>query len=145
VAETPRVLLEHYLKQLRLPTVLREFPKLSEQCAKEGATCSNPQDWARCLTMVQITSCRFRHPKPDQPCPLRGKPDRLRSRLHASIGLLRLSPNPAPARFGCVRLCPTYPARASGHLADRGYIPVDDSNQVVRKPASNFRCRQKMR
>jgi hypothetical protein len=31
-------LLEHYLKQLRLPTVLREFPKLAEQCAKEGST-----------------------------------------------------------------------------------------------------------
>ena len=36
--DTPRVLLEHYLKQLRLPTVLREFPKLAEQCAKEEAT-----------------------------------------------------------------------------------------------------------
>src|SRR5580698_3264949 len=36
--DTPRVLLEHYLKQLRLPTVLREFPKLAEQCAKESAT-----------------------------------------------------------------------------------------------------------
>ena len=33
--DTPRVLLEHYLKQLRLPTMLREFPKLAEQCAKE--------------------------------------------------------------------------------------------------------------
>jgi len=36
--DTPRVLLEHYLKQLRLPTICREFPKLAEQCAKEGAT-----------------------------------------------------------------------------------------------------------
>src|SRR6266480_4753371 len=36
--DTPRVLLEHYLKQLRLPTIVREFPKLAEQCAKEGAT-----------------------------------------------------------------------------------------------------------
>ena len=36
--DTPRVLLEHYLKQLRLPTMLREFPKLADQCAKEGAT-----------------------------------------------------------------------------------------------------------
>ena len=32
------MLLEHYLKQLRLPTVLREFLKLAEQCAKEGTT-----------------------------------------------------------------------------------------------------------
>ena len=29
--DTPRLLLEHYLKQLRLPTMMREFPKLGEQ------------------------------------------------------------------------------------------------------------------
>jgi DNA replication protein DnaC len=34
--DTPQVLLEHYLKQLKLPTMLREYPKLAEQCAKEG-------------------------------------------------------------------------------------------------------------
>ena len=39
--DTPQVLLEHYLKQLRLPTMLREYPKLAEQCAKEGARPSN--------------------------------------------------------------------------------------------------------
>lgn len=33
--DTPQVLLEHYLKQLRLPTILREYAKLAEQCAKE--------------------------------------------------------------------------------------------------------------
>jgi len=36
--DTPQVLLEHYLKQLRLPSVLREYPQLAEQCAKEGTT-----------------------------------------------------------------------------------------------------------
>jgi len=36
--ETPRVLLEHYLKQLRLPTMVREHAKLAEQCAQEGTT-----------------------------------------------------------------------------------------------------------
>lgn len=36
--DTPQVLLEHYLKQLRLPTMVREYQKLGEQCAKEGAT-----------------------------------------------------------------------------------------------------------
>jgi DNA replication protein DnaC len=36
--DTPQVLLEHYLKQLRLPTIVREYPKLAEQCAKEGTT-----------------------------------------------------------------------------------------------------------
>lgn len=34
--ETPQVLLEHYLKQLKLPTMLREYARLAEQCAKEG-------------------------------------------------------------------------------------------------------------
>jgi DNA replication protein DnaC len=37
--DTPQVLLEHYLKQLRLPTMLREYAKLAEQCAKEGLDC----------------------------------------------------------------------------------------------------------
>jgi len=36
--DTPQVLLEHYLKQLRLPTMVREYQKLGEQCAKEGTT-----------------------------------------------------------------------------------------------------------
>jgi len=34
--DTPQVLLEHYLKQLKLPTMLREYAKLAEQCAKDG-------------------------------------------------------------------------------------------------------------
>jgi DNA replication protein DnaC len=34
--DAPQVLLEHHLKQLRLPTVLREYGKVAEQCAKEG-------------------------------------------------------------------------------------------------------------
>jgi len=38
VRDTPQVLLEHYRKQLRLPTMVREYRKLAEQCAKEGAT-----------------------------------------------------------------------------------------------------------
>ena len=36
--DTPQLLLEHYLKQLRLPTMVREYRKLGEQCAKEGTT-----------------------------------------------------------------------------------------------------------
>ena len=34
--ETPQVLLEHYLKALRLPTFLREYNKVAQQCAAEG-------------------------------------------------------------------------------------------------------------
>jgi hypothetical protein len=35
--DTPRVLLEHHLKALRLPTILREYDKVARQCAQEKA------------------------------------------------------------------------------------------------------------
>jgi hypothetical protein len=31
--DTPQVLLEHHLKALRLPTILREYDKVARQCA----------------------------------------------------------------------------------------------------------------
>lgn len=34
--ETPQVLLEHHLKQLRLPTFLREYDKVARQCAADS-------------------------------------------------------------------------------------------------------------
>jgi DNA replication protein DnaC len=34
--ETPQVLLDHHLKALRLPTFLREYDKIAQQCAAEG-------------------------------------------------------------------------------------------------------------
>jgi len=36
-AETPQLLLEHHLKELRLPTILREYDKVARQCAVEQA------------------------------------------------------------------------------------------------------------
>jgi DNA replication protein DnaC len=36
MTETPQVLLAHYLKQLKLPTVLREYSKIAKLCAAEG-------------------------------------------------------------------------------------------------------------
>ena len=33
---TPQVLLGHHLKQLKLPTVLREYDKLARECARDG-------------------------------------------------------------------------------------------------------------
>ena len=32
----PTVLLDHYLKQLKLPTMLREYKTIAQACAKEG-------------------------------------------------------------------------------------------------------------
>jgi len=37
-ADTPQLLLEHHLKQLRLPTFLREYDKVARQCAVEQGT-----------------------------------------------------------------------------------------------------------
>ena len=34
--EAPKLLLAHHLKTLKLPTVLREYDKLAQQCAAEG-------------------------------------------------------------------------------------------------------------
>jgi len=36
MAGTPQVLLAHHLKQLKLPTVLREYEKLARECARDG-------------------------------------------------------------------------------------------------------------
>jgi DNA replication protein DnaC len=33
---TPQVLLAHHLKQLKLPTVLREYDKIARECARDG-------------------------------------------------------------------------------------------------------------
>jgi len=35
-ANTPQLLLEHHLKHLRLPTILREYDKVARQCAAES-------------------------------------------------------------------------------------------------------------
>src|SRR5271154_2867142 len=34
-ADTPQLLLEHHLKELRLPTILHEYDKVARQCAVE--------------------------------------------------------------------------------------------------------------
>ena len=34
--EPPQVLLAHFLKQLKLPTVLREYDKVARECARDG-------------------------------------------------------------------------------------------------------------
>ena len=36
MTDTPQLLLAHHLKALRLPTFLREYDKLANQCAVEG-------------------------------------------------------------------------------------------------------------
>jgi hypothetical protein len=33
---TPQLLLAHHLKQLKLPTVLRDYEKVARECARDG-------------------------------------------------------------------------------------------------------------
>ena len=52
MAEAPRILLEHHLKRLKLPTFLREYEKLARQCAAEGL--DHVQFLARMVEMEMI-------------------------------------------------------------------------------------------
>jgi DNA replication protein DnaC len=36
MAEPPQLLLAHHLKQLKLPTILREYDKVARECARDG-------------------------------------------------------------------------------------------------------------
>ena len=52
MAEAPRILLEHHLKKLKLPTFLREYEKAARQCATEGL--DHVQFLARLVEMEMI-------------------------------------------------------------------------------------------
>ena len=54
---TPQLLLSHHLKALRLPTFLREYDKVSKQCAAEGV------DHSRYL----LRTCRAGSNRPGTP------------------------------------------------------------------------------
>ncbi|MGK7865601.1 IS21-like element helper ATPase IstB [Falsiroseomonas sp. E2-1-a4] len=49
---TPQVLLGHHLKQLRLPTVLREYDKVARECARDGV--DHPRYLLRLLELELI-------------------------------------------------------------------------------------------
>jgi len=49
---TPQVLLAHHLKQLRLPTVLREYDKVARDCARDGV--DHPRYLLRLLELELI-------------------------------------------------------------------------------------------
>ncbi len=52
MAEPPRILLEHHLKKLKLPTFLREYEKLARQCVADGL--DHVQFLARLVEMEMI-------------------------------------------------------------------------------------------
>lgn len=49
---TPQVLLAHHLKQLKLPTVLREYEKVARECARDGI--DHPRDLLRLIELELI-------------------------------------------------------------------------------------------
>jgi hypothetical protein len=66
----PQVLLAHHLRQLKLPTFLREYEKVAAEAAPEGRpSCprSNAEDravlaWPACCDAIGSQQCRFRLP-----------------------------------------------------------------------------------
>jgi len=49
---TPQVLLAHHLKQLKLPTVLREYDKVARECARDGV--DHPRTLLRLIELELI-------------------------------------------------------------------------------------------
>jgi DNA replication protein DnaC len=49
---TPQILLAHHLKQLKLPTVLREYDKVARECARDGV--DHPRYLLRLLELELI-------------------------------------------------------------------------------------------
>ncbi len=55
VTDKPQLLLRHHLKQLKLPTVLAEYEKVAQECARSGV------DHVRYLSPSPLRPvCRFR-------------------------------------------------------------------------------------
>ena len=57
-SQAPELLLQHHLKKLRLPSVLREYEKLARQCAAENVDreCHN-----LCVSVPVHAGFRFGH------------------------------------------------------------------------------------
>jgi hypothetical protein len=63
-ADTPQLLMELHLKELRLPTVLREYDKVARQCAVE------PVDYQHyLLRFTELGATRTRTPGHGTPHP----------------------------------------------------------------------------
>jgi hypothetical protein len=57
-ADTPQLLLEHHLKELRLPTILREYDKVARQCAVEQVDYQRSVNCCSCLSLVPAVAVR---------------------------------------------------------------------------------------
>ena len=71
------LLLEHHLKELKLPSFLREYGKMAAQCAAEGV--DHPQYLLRLaeLELIDRHHRMVERADPDGPIPCRQKPGHL--------------------------------------------------------------------
>src|SRR5271154_5092777 len=76
-ADTPQLLLEHHLKELRLPTILREYDKVARQCAVEQV---DYQHYLLRITELELLD-RERHRTPHPPGEVPGRQDHGKLRL----------------------------------------------------------------
>ena len=63
MSERSTVLLEHHLKELKLPTFLREYGKVAGQCAAEGV--DHPGYLLRLSELERFRFARFWYSSPD--------------------------------------------------------------------------------
>jgi hypothetical protein len=63
-ADIPQLLLEHHLKQLRLPTILREYDKVARPCAVEQV---DYQHYLLRVTGSRTSGNRLSHPASEVP------------------------------------------------------------------------------
>jgi hypothetical protein len=73
MSEAAKLLLAHHLKTLKLPTVLREYDKVAQQCAAEGWTMfnSSPDSIPRPAGGTGADRSRAADDRaPDQGCPV---------------------------------------------------------------------------
>jgi hypothetical protein len=83
-AGAPQVLLAHHLKQLKLPTVLREYEKVARECARDGVDHALPPAAGRTRTS-RPRAARHRTRDPGSALPGGEEPRHVRVRLFASI------------------------------------------------------------
>ena len=75
--DTPQLLLEHHLKALRLPTMLREYDKVARQCAVEKVIFPLPAAPDR-TGVARSRPPRHRTPHPTSEFPGHQEPGQLR-------------------------------------------------------------------
>ena len=117
IPDTPRVLLEHHLKALRLPTILREYDKVARQCAEQKAdfpTYAERRHYVHEIYQPLIDRLIGAPPPAVPPREATGweRVDRTVEKAHARLAAARL-PLP-PGNRSTLRPCRSWPSNWPG-------------------------------